>query len=206
MALNRWIDQLPNGDWVIGLFNRESTSEVRRIDFEKELGLDGSNQYQIRDLWKHKELGKFKKEFSIKLNPRSCKIIRITNQNPKYEAEVASLIKGTSRKTILRNFNSIGYVEYPKKENSSVLFAIEVPLEGEYKFKLRYQNSSSSIATTSISVNGKLMNNRVELPSSNEWNMADFTTHLQEGINYLKIIKTSKDKGTYNLDFVQPIL
>lgn len=203
---SRWIGQLPNGDWVIGLFNREDSYEVRRIDFQKELGLDGNSSYKGRDLWKHKEIGNIKKEYTIKLDPHSCKIIRISNDTQKYEAEVASLIKGAKRNNSIQNFSSIGYVEIPDSENSSVLFAIEVPIKGEYKFQLKYQNSSPLIATTSISVNGQIMKDKVELPSSNEWNKTDFTTYLEEGINYLKIIKTSKDKGAYNLDYIQLIL
>lgn len=32
---SRWIGQLPDGDWIVGLFNREATALEYGIDFEK---------------------------------------------------------------------------------------------------------------------------------------------------------------------------
>ena len=48
-----WQGQLPNGDWIVGLFNRETTSQTRSINFNT-LGITGNAH--IRDLWLHTNL------------------------------------------------------------------------------------------------------------------------------------------------------
>jgi glucan 1,6-alpha-isomaltosidase len=99
-ALNssRWVGQLPDGDWVVGLFNREDIVKTRSIDFEKELGIDGGNVKNVRDLWEHKDLGNMSKEYTVELRPHECKVIRIKNNLLKFEAEVASKIKAVPLK------------------------------------------------------------------------------------------------------------
>jgi len=74
---SRWIGQLPNGDWVVGLFNRENSIQTRSIDFEKELGIKGGKVQNVRDLWEHKDIGSMSGQYSIALNPHECKVIRI---------------------------------------------------------------------------------------------------------------------------------
>jgi len=44
---SRWIGQLPNGDWVVGLFNRESTPQTRSIDFRRELGIEDGREMKL---------------------------------------------------------------------------------------------------------------------------------------------------------------
>jgi alpha-glucosidase len=75
---SRWIGQLSNGDWVVGLFNREDSIQTRKIDFEKELGIKSGQVKNVRDLWEHKDLGSMSEQYSVALNPHACKIIRIS--------------------------------------------------------------------------------------------------------------------------------
>ena len=74
-----WTGQLPNGDWVVGLFNRENTKQIRRIDFEKDLGVIGGNTTNVRDLWAHTDLGSMYGGYSVELSPHECKMILIKN-------------------------------------------------------------------------------------------------------------------------------
>jgi hypothetical protein len=74
---SRWIGKLPNGDWVVGLFNREDTVARYAIDFVGELGINGGHAANVRDLWEHKDLGCMDGEYSVLLAPHSCKVIRI---------------------------------------------------------------------------------------------------------------------------------
>lgn len=68
-----WWGQLTNGDYIVGLFNREDTPQIRSIEFSK-IGIHGS--MKVRDLWKHKEEGR-RSALSVELAPHSCKIIRL---------------------------------------------------------------------------------------------------------------------------------
>jgi len=74
---SRWIGQLPDGNWVVGLFNRENTLQTRKIDFEKELGITGGKVENVRDLWSHTDSGPLSGEYAVELKPHSCKIIKI---------------------------------------------------------------------------------------------------------------------------------
>lgn len=76
---SRWIGQLPDGDWVVGLFNRENEPVEYGIDFKKELGIPAETKVSVRDLWEHKELGSMKKAYSTVIQPHNCKVLRIKN-------------------------------------------------------------------------------------------------------------------------------
>jgi hypothetical protein len=71
----RWIGMLPDGSWVVGLFNRESTSQRRAVDFAENLGIRGSAT--VRDLWAHNGLGSMA-SYSVFLPPHACSIIKVT--------------------------------------------------------------------------------------------------------------------------------
>ncbi len=91
---SRWIGQLPNGDWVVGLFNRESTPQTRSIDFRRELGIEDGQAVNVRDLWERKDLGGMSGTYTVELRPHECKVIRIQHNTLKIEAETASVRGG----------------------------------------------------------------------------------------------------------------
>lgn len=69
-----WWGQMQNGDYVVGLFNREDEKQNRSIDFT-EIGIEG--EMNVRDLWKQEDEGKASK-VSVDLEAHSCKIIKLT--------------------------------------------------------------------------------------------------------------------------------
>lgn len=69
-----WLGQMSDGDWVIGLFNRESNELTRSVNFS-DLGISGT--FKIRDLWARIDLGT-SDNYSVTLQPRACKIIRLS--------------------------------------------------------------------------------------------------------------------------------
>lgn len=74
-----WTGQMSNGDWVIGLFNRESTTQQRSISFSS-LGING--YASVRDLWAHEDLGDMD-AFSVSLKPHASMVIRVKpSENP----------------------------------------------------------------------------------------------------------------------------
>lgn len=70
-----WVGQVRNGDWIVGLFNREDTAQTRSIDFSA-LGI--TRKAQVRDLWAHKELGNMT-SFTTTVDPHGVTVIRISN-------------------------------------------------------------------------------------------------------------------------------
>ena len=70
-----WYGQMSNGDWVIGLFNREDNSQYRSVKFSS-LGI--TTKMKVRDLWKHTDEGE-SDNISVTLEPHSCKIVKLTS-------------------------------------------------------------------------------------------------------------------------------
>jgi len=70
-----WYGQMQNGDWIVGLFNREDNAQFRSINFHDDLGIEGN--LKIRDLWKHADESEAD-NVTVKLNPHSCKIVKLT--------------------------------------------------------------------------------------------------------------------------------
>ncbi len=90
---SRWVGQLPCGDWVVGLFNREESEKSMGIDFLCELGVDPKNIKRIRDLWQNRDMEIPSGSWSVELAPHECQILRIeTRGKLKIEAETTTRI------------------------------------------------------------------------------------------------------------------
>lgn len=69
-----WYGQMSNGDYVVGLFNRENTPQVRSLN----LSQIGINQaMKARDLWRHQDEGEVT-TISVTLEPHACKVIKLS--------------------------------------------------------------------------------------------------------------------------------
>ncbi|MBW4361040.1 chitobiase/beta-hexosaminidase C-terminal domain-containing protein [Flavobacterium taihuense] len=88
-----WKGQMSNGDWIVGLFNRENTVQTRSINFATDLGLTASSD--ARDLWEHTDLGTIT-AYSVSIPAHGCKIIRISpTVSNKVVSPVLSPVGGT---------------------------------------------------------------------------------------------------------------
>ncbi len=65
---------MKNGDYIVGLFNREDDRQNRTIDFS-EIGIEG--EMNVRDLWKQLDEGTAS-QISVDLEAHSCKIVKLT--------------------------------------------------------------------------------------------------------------------------------
>ena len=70
---NVFVRPLANGDFAIAILNRTDADQNSKINFA-ELGLNGN--YEIRDLWQHKVIGKGKK-WDGKVQPHETKLFRL---------------------------------------------------------------------------------------------------------------------------------
>jgi hypothetical protein len=87
-----WKGQLTNGDWVVGLFNRENSPQNRSINFS-ELGLATAN---VRDMWAHTNLAVMS-SFSANIPAHGCRILKISTNSlaGPIPMHVQSLVIGT---------------------------------------------------------------------------------------------------------------
>ncbi|MBS4196897.1 FIMAH domain-containing protein [Lederbergia citri] len=70
-----WKGQLPDGTWIVGLFNREETPQERAIDFSNDLGLSG--EYLVSDMWSHSIIGT-KSSYSEMIEPHGVRLLKIS--------------------------------------------------------------------------------------------------------------------------------
>lgn len=70
-----WTGQKSNGDWIVGLFNREGSAQVRSINFA-DLGITGTAH--VRDLWKHTNLGAME-SFASSVPPHGVVVLQISS-------------------------------------------------------------------------------------------------------------------------------
>ena len=63
-----WKGQLSNGDWVIGLFNREASTKIRTIQF--------AQATPVRDMWQHEDLGAMS-SYTATIPPHGCVILKV---------------------------------------------------------------------------------------------------------------------------------
>ncbi len=71
-----WVGKLPDGSFVVGLFNREEVAMDCGISFSETLGIE-SGAARVRDLWEHTELGVAEGGFSRRLAPHSCMVVKV---------------------------------------------------------------------------------------------------------------------------------
>lgn len=89
-----WIGQLPDGDWVAGMFNREDSEQTMTVSFSKDLGFAKGTKAMVRDLWRRADLGEQEDMYRVSLQPHSCVVVRIKNPVKRYQCEVAGTCGG----------------------------------------------------------------------------------------------------------------
>lgn len=69
-----WTGKMSNGDGIVALFNRESTTQTRSLSFS-DLGLAGTAA--VRDLWQHADLGSMS-SVSVQVPPHGSMVLKLT--------------------------------------------------------------------------------------------------------------------------------
>ena len=67
-----WRGQMSNGDWILGLFNREDSPQTRTFSFSQ-IGLSSA---RVRDLWQHADLGTAA-SLSLSIPAHGCRVFRL---------------------------------------------------------------------------------------------------------------------------------
>jgi hypothetical protein len=70
-----WTGHMSNGDAIVGLFNRETTTQTRTLSLA-DIGLLGN--VNARDLWQHADLGQMS-SVSVQLPPHGAMVLRLSN-------------------------------------------------------------------------------------------------------------------------------
>ena len=87
-----WKGQMSNGDWIVGFFNRENSSQTRSINLSTDLGLSGN--VFVRDLWSHSDVGSVS-SLSRTVATNACQVFRISANTTKVASPAMSEKTGT---------------------------------------------------------------------------------------------------------------
>ncbi len=71
-----WVKQLADGSRAVVLFNRNLKGTEMHVSWE-ELGYPSHLKAKVRDLWKHKDIGKFKRNFSATVPGHDVIMVKI---------------------------------------------------------------------------------------------------------------------------------
>ncbi len=196
----RWAGQLPDGSWVVGLFNRDRTVKNQTLNFKEDLGITGTAS--VRELWQHKNYGKMDC-FTVDLAACDCRILKITPDTVRYEAEVASLRDGSNSNQNHNNFSGWGFVDKLEKNGGDVLFAVDT--SGTQDIQIRYCNGSKDAEPIAcVYVNGQKVKD-VNLPFTGDWDTWGTVTvegvEFAQGENLVDIQCVSR--AGFNLDYIE---
>ncbi len=204
----RWIGQLPDGNWVVGLFNRSdaATPVNRLVDFGSILGL--TKPAKVRDLWAHQDMGLFT-SWNVDLGPHTSSLVKVTPQETvRYQAQVGAL-SGTARfENTARGHTGSGYVTGLDTEGSSLGVAVSVEKSGTRAVTFRVANGSGKPAGLTLTVQDAQTgashgSGRLSLPASlswSHWHDVSVPLHLEDGPNLVTLSVGAGDNGGPNVD------
>lgn len=95
-ASSRWFGQMPDGDWIVGLFNREDSPAEMAVHFSADLGIKEGKANNVRNLWTHSDLGAAEGSYKTTVPAHGCCILRITPPVKRFQAEVAAFRGGAT--------------------------------------------------------------------------------------------------------------
>jgi glucan 1,6-alpha-isomaltosidase len=206
----RWVGQLPDSSWVVGLFNRTGSTVpvTKSVDFAQVLGLNSSAH--VRDLWAHEDLG-LMSTWQVALGPYASSLVKVTPKaRAHYEAEVGAWSGSARFDNLFDGYEGFGYVTGLDAPGAGVTVCVSVPKEGRYRFECHVANATGSRATLTASsadphTGDTHGTGRVSVPSTSHWTnwqSTAVTLPLAVGDNLIVLHRSASDVGSMNVDYV----
>jgi alpha-glucosidase len=206
----RWVAQLPNGDWVVALFNRaDAATEVSRtVDFASVLGLTGPAQ--VRDLWAHEDVGTLT-SWTASLGPHGSSLVKVTPMEAiRHQANVGGLSGGARFENTFSGHTGMGYVTGLDTAGSSLTLAIAVSQAGKHDCMFRVANGTGKPASLTVTAldpeSGETRGvGRLELAAARDWSHwhdVRVSLMLAEGTNFITTSFGAGDIGGLHIDSV----
>ena len=206
----RWIGQLPDGSWVVALFNREDgpASRTKSINFANVLGTNGPAA--VRDLWAHKDLGSMT-SYQVNLAPHASVLLSVIPSGPaRFQAEVGAWAGSARFENTFRGHKGMGYVTGLDSQGSSAAVAISAPRAGSQRIECRVANSTGSPSTLTVRAldptTGKVHGTALlHVPSTSawtSWQTVPVTLTMAAGTNLVVCSVETAHQGGVNLDYL----
>jgi hypothetical protein len=204
----RWVGQLPDGTWAVGLFNRSDNPVTKSIDFADTLGLSGPAA--VRDLWAHEELGSMA-GYEASLAPHASVLLAVTPTGAAlFQAEVGAWAGSAGFGKTFGGHTGMGYVTGLTTERSSVAVAVAVKKAGSRRLVFRVANATGSPSTLTVRaldpqtghLHGTATLRVAEAPAWTSWRSVPLTLAMAEGTNLVVCSVESAEQGGVNLDSI----
>ena len=206
----RWVAQLPNGDWVVALFNRaDAATEVSRtVDFADVLGL--TRPARVRDLWAHEDVGTLT-SWTTSLGPHGSSLVKVTPLEAiRHQADVGGWSGGAHFENTFNGHSGMGYVTGLDTLGSSLTLAIAIPHAGSHDCIFRVANGTGKPASLTVTAqdpeSGKTHSvGRLKLAAARDWSHwhdVRVSLTLAEGTNFITTSFGAGDVGSLNIDSV----
>jgi glucan 1,6-alpha-isomaltosidase len=204
----RWVGQLPDSSWVVGLFNRSGAAQpvTKSIDFVDELGL--TSAAEVRDLWSHEDQGTMTR-WSVQLGPYASSLVKVDPiSRAHYQAEVGAW-SGTARfDNMFDGFEGFGYVTGLDTPGAGVSICVSVPTPGRYRVQCRVANATGSRSTLTATAadphDGSVHSTaRISVPTTTawtKWQEVGAILRLAPGDNLITLAHGAGDVGSVNVD------
>jgi alpha-galactosidase len=197
------------GEYAVALFNRsefENTMMVRWTD----IGLDPENVL-VRDLWRHRNMGKFTERYSVKVAPHAVVILKVKGipvgdirasyptlkDSIVMEAEEGALFRAV-KANFYNGYKGPAYVQFcAEPPNQFIRMVVDIPEEGEYRVGLHYTNLTGK--TCELQIGSGRQSKKLECPvppnakftfafmGSATWDYAFTEIKLKKGMNVIKV-------------------
>jgi hypothetical protein len=204
----RWVGQLPDSSWVVGLFNRSGSQlpVTRSVNFAKVLGVHSAAQ--VRDLWAHEDMGSMM-SWKVTLGPYASSLVKvIPTARAHYEAEVGAWSGAARFDNLFQGYEGSGYVTGLDALGAGVTVCVSVPTAGRYRFDCSVANATGSRASlTAVSSDPETGHShgtgRLSVPTTSSWSSwqnARVTLPLAAGDNLITLQHSVGDMGSVNVD------
>ena len=206
----RWIGQLPDGSWAVGLFNRSDGpgTRTKSINFAATLGITGSAA--VRDLWAHKDLGSMT-GYKVALAPHAAALVSVSPPGPaQFQAEVGAWAGSARFGNTFAGHKGMGYVTGLDTEGSSVAIAISVSAAGSHQLQCRVANSTGGPSTLTVTAldpttgvrHGTTTLTVPSTPAWTSWQTVPVALTMAAGTNLVVCSVGPNDRGMVNLDSI----
>ncbi len=206
----RWIGQLPDGSWAVGLFNRQDGPAARTmsIDFAAVLGFTGPAT--VRDLWAHQDLGSMT-SYQVNLAPHASVLLSVVPHGPtRFQAEVGAWAGSARFENTFAGHRGMGYVTGLDTGGSSVAVAMSVHSAGPHRLQFHVANSTGTRSKMTVRALDPTTGDchgtaNLEVPSTSawtSWQTVPVTLTMGRGTNLVACSVETSDQGGVNLDYV----
>jgi alpha-galactosidase len=194
---------LANGDRAVALSNETTTTATMSTNVNA-IGLGGSSQYRLKNLWSKAETTT-SGTIGASVPGHGTVMYRVSRVGTtvRYEAENGTSSSGSTVDTDWSGYSGTGFVNTTNATGSFVQFTVNAAQAGPATLTFDYANGTTSNRTVNVGVNGG-SNGTLAFPGTGAWSLwrqQTMSVSLNAGANTIRLT-ASTSGGVANMDFL----